>query len=675
MMTKRTALADKIMIVGIDGMDPKLTMKYMAEGKMPNTKRILERGVASKDLFMLGGMPTCTPPMWTSMATGVLPNVHGLTDFSRHAPENRFGLTYGMSSTFVNAEQIWNVTAEAGYKTLVWHWPVAWPPTSDSPNLHVVDGTQPAMVNMGVAQHEAEFICAANARTEVVKFIPKGANDSNIACVITGLEIQESNARDIVQEMTAAGDKFHLILGPEDGVGNLSTKPFNICVSPIKDAGEDWAVAPEGAKEFTLLLSGGFIRRTCQVWKNADGKYDRVAIFKNKKATEPLAILENNVYTKDILDDCIENDKKYTVTRDMRALYIAEDGSEVKIWVSAAMDAENDSVWHPKYLYKKVVENVGYCPPDSNMGNTDKPIMYDCMIASWDRACDWTADALNYLIAEEDYQMVFTQLHNVDALGHMFLRHLLDRGEGRLDPVVYEEIMERGYIQTDNYIGRFEHFLDEGWTLLFLSDHAQVCQEHSAVNLSDGSGITVPVMRELGYTVLKKDADGNDIRELDWSKTRAVMNGGGHIFLNIKGRDPEGIVDPADQYELEEQIITDLYSYKHPDTGKRCVSLALRNRDALVLGQGGPNCGDIYVLLAEGYTFDHGDGLPTVLGVKDTSVAPIFFAAGKGLKSGETVSRIIRQIDIAPTVAALAGTRMPADCEGAPVYQIFAEEY
>ena len=613
--------------------------------------------------------------MWATLATGCYANVHGITDFSRHAPENRFGLTYGMSSTFVTSEQIWNVTAEAGYKTLVWHWPVAWPPTSDSPNLHVVDGTQPAMVNMGVAQHEAEFICAANAKTEIVKFIPKGANDSNIACVITGLEIKGSDARDIVAEMTAAGDKFHLIMGPEDGVGNLSTKPFNICVSPIKDADDSWAVAPEGAKEFTLLLSEGFVRRTCQVWKNADGIYDRVAIFKNKKATEPIAVLENNVYTKDIIDDCIENDKKYTVTRDMRALYIAPDGSEVKIWVSAAMDTENDSVWHPKYLYKKVVENVGYCPPDSNMGNTDKQIMYDCMIASWDRACEWTADALNYLVAEEGYEMVFTQLHNVDALGHMFLRHLLDRGEGRLDPVVYEEIMERGYVQTDEYIGRFEHFLDEGWTLIFLSDHAQVCQAHSALNLSDGSGITVPVMRDLGYTVLKKDADGNDIREIDWSKTRAVMNGGGHIFLNIKGRDPEGIVEPDEQYELEEQIITDIYSYKHPETGKRVVSVALRNRDALVLGQGGPNCGDIYVLLAEGYTFDHGDGLPTVLGVKDTSVAPIFFAAGKGLKSGETISRMIRQIDIAPTVSALAGIRMPADCEGSPIYQMFAEEY
>ena len=86
-MTTRKKHADKIMIVGIDGMDPKLTMKYLEKGVMPNTKRILERGVASKDLFMLGGMPTCTPPMWTTMATGNWPNVHGITDFSRHSPE------------------------------------------------------------------------------------------------------------------------------------------------------------------------------------------------------------------------------------------------------------------------------------------------------------------------------------------------------------------------------------------------------------------------------------------------------------------------------------------------------------------------------------------------------------------------------------------------------------
>ncbi|MBP3342608.1 MAG: hypothetical protein J6K99_08805, partial [Peptococcaceae bacterium] len=65
----------------------------------------------------------------------------------------------------------------------------------------------------------------------------------------------------------------------------------------------------------------------------------------------------------------------------------------------------------------------------------------------------------------------------------------------------------------------------------------------------------------------------------------------------------------------------------------------------------------------------------TTLGESDTSISPIFIAAGPGIKEGFTTDRIIRQIDFAPTVAVLGGVRMPANCEGAPVYQILTEEY
>lgn len=78
--------------------------------------------------------------------------------------------------------------------------------------------------------------------------------------------------------------------------------------------------------------------------------------------------------------------------------------------------------------------------------------------------------------------------------------------------------------------------------------------------------------------------------------------------------------------------------------------------------------------MAEGYNFDHCDCLSTTYGESDTSVSPIFIAAGKGLKKGYETDRIIRQIDFAPTVAFLGGVRIPAQCEGAPAYQIFEEE-
>ena len=120
--------------------------------------------------------------------------------------------------------------------------------------------------------------------------------------------------------------------------------------------------------------------------------------------------------------------------------------------------------------------------------------------------------------------------------------------------------------------------------------------------------------------------------------------------------------------------MTALYGYRDKTTNKRVIALALRNKDAVLLGQGGPEAGDIIYFLAEGYNYDHADSLSTTYGYADTSVGPIFIAAGKGIKKGCLTNRAIRQVDVVPTLAVLGGVRMPRDCEGAPVYQIFAEE-
>ena len=49
MTVDRQALAKKILVLGIDGLDPKLTRKYVDEGVMPNIKKFIERGACRKD--------------------------------------------------------------------------------------------------------------------------------------------------------------------------------------------------------------------------------------------------------------------------------------------------------------------------------------------------------------------------------------------------------------------------------------------------------------------------------------------------------------------------------------------------------------------------------------------------------------------------------------------------
>lgn len=96
---KREALAKKIFVLGIDGMDPKLTRKYVDQGKMPNTKKLIERGACMEDLRMLGAQPTVTPPMWTTMATDAYPYTHGITCFYRQSKEDLSVREYNLDST------------------------------------------------------------------------------------------------------------------------------------------------------------------------------------------------------------------------------------------------------------------------------------------------------------------------------------------------------------------------------------------------------------------------------------------------------------------------------------------------------------------------------------------------------------------------------------------------
>ena len=65
--------------------------------------------------------------------------------------------------------------------------------------------------------------------------------------------------------------------------------------------------------------------------------------------------------------------------------------------------------------------------------------------------------------------------------------------------------MEDLYKQTDYYLGKFLHFLDEGWTICIFSDHAQVAPAHDIPLLAYAGGVTIPLMEEMGMTVPNPD--------------------------------------------------------------------------------------------------------------------------------------------------------------------------
>ena len=116
---QRKALSEKIIVLGVDGMDPRLTKKYLDQGIMPNLQKYLAQGSAREDLVLLGANPTVTPPMWTTLATGAYPMTHGITGFFRQSPDDLDVMQYNLDSRNCKAELLWNVFVEAGKKTLV----------------------------------------------------------------------------------------------------------------------------------------------------------------------------------------------------------------------------------------------------------------------------------------------------------------------------------------------------------------------------------------------------------------------------------------------------------------------------------------------------------------------------------------------------------------------------
>jgi hypothetical protein len=156
----------------------------------------------------------------------------------------------------------------------------------------------------------------------------------------------------------------------------------------------------------------------------------------------------------------------------------------------------------------------------------------------------------------------------------------------------------------------------------------------------------------------------------DWTRTKAVGQRTCYIYVNLKGRDPEGIVEPEDYETVQREIIDALVTYVDPKTGKRPVALALTNQDARIIGLTGPEAGDVVYAIYPEWGGQHGSMLPTAKwGVGD--LRALLAIQGSGIKEGFRMERTCWLTDIVPTICHLMDWPIPAQAEGAVLYQSF----
>jgi predicted AlkP superfamily phosphohydrolase/phosphomutase len=172
--------------------------------------------------------------------------------------------------------------------------------------------------------------------------------------------------------------------------------------------------------------------------------------------------------------------------------------------------------------------------------------------------------------------------------------------------------------------------------------------------------------------------------DVDWSRSRAYSFGRhlGSIYLNVKGREPEGIIEPGQEYEeVREEIIRLARQFVHPQTGEPLIGEILKREDIYE----GP-----YVDRAPDLTLRPRDDRNIFFGLADfgsnTTVDTVYrysgmhrdygmlIMSGKGVRKGMAIDGAAIQ-DLAPTILYAMGCPIPQDMDGRVLAEVFTEDY
>jgi predicted AlkP superfamily phosphohydrolase/phosphomutase/Flp pilus assembly protein TadD len=113
--------ASRVIVLGLDGMDPQTIDLLMAEGKLPNFARMRQEGTYGRLQSM---HPLLSPVIWTTIATGKTPDQHGIGHFT--AVDEK-GEQLPVTSHMRKVKAVWNILSDAGRKVDVVGWWATWP--------------------------------------------------------------------------------------------------------------------------------------------------------------------------------------------------------------------------------------------------------------------------------------------------------------------------------------------------------------------------------------------------------------------------------------------------------------------------------------------------------------------------------------------------------------------
>ncbi len=258
-----------------------------------------------------------------------------------------------------------------------------------------------------------------------------------------------------------------------------------------------------------------------------------------------------------------------------------------------------------------------------------------------------------------------------DVIQHEFWRYLEDDHPALKEGhVPRPEVIEELYRRMDTMVGKILGKLKARDLLLVVSDHGFKLFRRG-VNVNSW-------LYQNGYLALKDGSttSGEWYRDVDWSKTRAYAFGLSGVYLNLKGREQAGIVNPEEAGALKRELIEKLTALQDPGWENRPPLAAVYDTAEIYTGPYKDNAPDLILGFYPGWrhswesvsgkveeeVFIDNEKAWSADHCIDHRYVPGVFFSSRPIGEGE-----ISLLDLAPTALNLFGVRPPGYMDGKPL--------
>jgi predicted AlkP superfamily phosphohydrolase/phosphomutase len=530
---KANSFRKKIVILGIDGMDPSFLQQFVTEGSLPNFLKLIRVGSFTP---MHTSIPPQSPVAWADFAVGANSRVHGLFDFIHRDPATmtpyfsgakvsetdhtvsiggwEIPLSSGTVKQLREGKPFWDYLGEAGIPTTIFKMPTEFPARCKDINTVSGIGTPDLLGTYGIFSFYTSYPIDQMENITGGRIIPVTITDNQIDTFLAG------PVNTLKKGKPTTSIPFTVWRDPNQQVAKIKLQGNEILLK----SGEwsDWI-----RLSFNIVPHVKSVKGICRIFI---------------KQIHP----HFEMYISPINIDPVDQALPVTCPES----YGRELVESVTLFDTKGLPADT------KALSYDILSEEAYLQMSDKILNESRRLM-------------------NYEFNKLRHQhggVLFFYYSNLDQDSHMYWR-AMDPKHPLYTPDLgqkYSDTIKKLYVKMDDVLGdvvKLFNLNEDNFTLIVMSDHG-FAPFYRSVNLNTW-------LLQNGYITLidaSKQKKSSIFYNVDWSKTKADGLGINALYINMLGREKYGVVAKSEVPALVERLKRELMQLRDPLSGQKAIT-------------------------------------------------------------------------------------------------------